>query len=100
MASLFLQAVRDPEITLDEVDKVIERFSRFEQIPDRYGTNPVTKESVVMSGVGKALYMKEGTPCGNFSLEDGRLLFTGVPREVVEEVAAFIEASLEPWDAS
>lgn len=62
--------------------------------------NPFTKEQVLFSGEGKAIYYDNGAPKGNFSLEDDRLLFTGVPEPVCCDVAALIGAELKPWDSS
>ncbi|MCH9693474.1 MAG: hypothetical protein K0U72_03100 [Gammaproteobacteria bacterium] len=98
--SIFFQAVRDSAITLDDVTRVLACFACFERMPDRGGVNPITNENMVYSGEGKAIYIENGSSKGNFSLEDGCLLFTGVPEPIGLEVAALIGAKLKPWDNS
>jgi hypothetical protein len=97
---IFWQLTRDPRLTLDDVRKIIDEFECFRQMPDRLGTNPFTKESVVFSGDGKAIYIDGGEAIGNFVLEDGRVLFTGVPETIVREVAELISGTIQPWDSS
>ena len=69
-------------------------------MPNRAGVNPFTKEKVESSGAGKGIYKENGAPQGNFGLEGGRILFTGVPESVGLEVASLIGATLKPWDNS
>jgi hypothetical protein len=99
-AVVFLQVTRESDLTLDDIQKVIEEFDCFQQAPDRPGTNPFTNEPMVFSGEGRAIYVDKGEPIGNFALEDGRLLFTGVPEAVVTQVAELLSANVLPWDSS
>ena len=98
--SIFLQATREPDLTLVDVRKIIDHFDCFEQMPDRSGLDPFTNEPLVFSGEGKAVYLEGGEAKGNFAVEDGRILFTGVPESIVKDVAALISAMIEPWDNS
>ena len=97
---MFWQVTREPELTLDDVRKIVDEFACFRQMPDRSGTNPFTNESVVFPGEGKAIYIDGGEAIGNFALEEGRILFTGVPEAIVKEVAALVSATIQPWDSS
>ena len=97
---MFFRALRDSEITLDDVEQVLNHFSTLQPAPDREMTNPFSGAAFVAPGIGKAIFVDEGEPAGNFSLEEGQLLFTGVPQSVALEVAQFIGATLEEWDNS
>ena len=97
---MFFQVTREPGITLDDVKRVIDEFDCFQEMPNRQGTNPFTNEPTVFSGEGKALYVENGEPIGNFALEDGRLLFTGVPKQIVTRIAERLSANVQPWDSS
>ena len=95
-----MQAIRETDITLHDVEKIIEHFDCFEKMPDRPAVNPFTNEPLVFSGEGKAKYMEGVEASGNFGLENGRILFTGVPEVVAKEVAILIDATIQPWDNS
>jgi hypothetical protein len=97
---VFWQIERDSELTLDDVRKIIDEFECFRQMPDRSGTNPFTNEPVTFPGEGKAVYIDGGEPVGNFALEDGRILLTGVPERIAKDVAKLISGKLQPWDSS
>ena len=99
-ATIFFRAVRTPEITLQDVETVLSEFGCFTAMPDRTGTNPATGEEIFVPGTGKAIYAEGNDNVGNLSLEDGCLLFTGVPESICLLVADRISASLDPWDAS
>ena len=81
---MFWQVTREPELTLDDVRKIVDEFACFRQMPDRSGTNPFTNESVVFPGEGKAIYIDGGEAIGSFALEEGRILFTGTYQEALE----------------
>jgi hypothetical protein len=55
---------------------------------------------LIFSGEGKANYLEGTDARGNFGLENGRILFTGVPEGVAKEVAILISATVQPWDNS
>ena len=74
-------------ITLSEWNKIIASHASLEQMPDRTGINPFTKEKIDFPGAGKAYYVVDGARAGNASLEDGEILTTGILRDVCEEVA-------------
>ena len=96
--SIFLQATREQELTLDDVAKIVDHFDCFQEMPDRSGVNPFTNEPVMFVGEGRAVYVEDGEAKGNFSLEDGRLLFTGVPEDIAKDAAALVSARIESWD--
>lgn len=81
-------------ITLTEWNEIIASHNSFEQMADRTGTNPFTKEKVLFSGMGKAYYVVDGYRLGNASLEDGEILTTGIPRDVCEQVAQRLDADV------
>ncbi len=81
-------------ILLRELDEVIAERPDLQPVPDRKMVNPFTKEPVIALGMGKALYLEQGKPVGNLSLEDGEVLTTGIPRVVCEELAALLAATV------
>jgi hypothetical protein len=70
------------------------------RIPDREGINPLTNESVIFRGGGKALCVVDGKPVGNATLEGGEILTTGVPGDVCGELAAALYARVFEDDRS
>jgi hypothetical protein len=88
------------EIYLKEWIEVIETDPSLEQVQDRKGVNPFTNEKVVFPGEGKAYYLESGKRVGNISLEDGRLLTTGVPKAKCEQLGALLGAVVESDDRS
>ena len=98
--SIYWQIVSESDLQLADVQKIIDEFEHFRQMPDRSAINPFTEEQMEIPGDGKAMYIAGGEPAGNFSLEEGRILFTGVPEAVVKEVAKLISATVLPWDTS
>ena len=87
-------------IKLAEWNKIIASTSSLEQVPDRTGINPFTKEKLVFPGEGKAYYVADGERVGNASLEEGEILTTGIPREVCEQIAQLLNAKLSEEDRS
>ena len=87
-------------ITLTEWNEIIASHTFFEQVPDRTGTNPFTNEKEFFSGVGKAYYVVDNERVGNASLEDGEILTTGLPRDVCQQVAQRLYASVFEDDRS
>lgn len=87
-------------ITLSEWNEIIASHAFLEQMPDRTGTNPFTKEEVVFSGIGKAYYVVEGEIVGNATFEQGEVLTTSIPRKVCEQVAQRLNASVLEDDRS
>src|SRR2546425_1136355 len=87
-------------ITLPEWNEIIASHASLEQVPDRTGVNPFTKEAVLFSGVGKAYYMVDGERLSNASLEGDEILTTGIPQEVCEQVAQCLNASVFEDDRS
>lgn len=87
-------------ITLPEWKKVIAPNAFLEQMSPRTGINPFTKEKVVFSGEGCAYYVVDGVKMGNASLENGEILTTGMPREVCEEIARSLKATVFEDDRS
>ena len=88
------------EIHLKEWSKVIEEDPSLEQVEDRKGVNPFTNEEVVFPGEGKAYFLESGNRVGNISLEEGRLLTSGVPKAKCEQLGVLLEALVEPDDRS
>lgn len=97
---IFWQVEREPGLTLDDVRKIIDEFECFRQMPDRAGTNPFTNESVLFPGEGKAIYIEDSEATGNLVLDEGRILFTGVPEAIVKDVAELVSGTILPWDSS
>jgi hypothetical protein len=87
-------------IQLPEWNTIIASTSSLEQVPDRTGINPFTKEKVVFPGEGKAYYVVDGERIGNASLEEGEILTTGIPRELCEQIAQALEAEVFEDDRS
>src|SRR5438034_1033361 len=87
-------------IKLPEWNKIIASTSALEQVPDRTGINPFTKEKVVFPGQGKAYYVVDGERIGNASLEEGEILTTGIPRELCEQIAQSLKAKVFEDDRS
>ena len=87
-------------ILLPEWTKIIASTSTLEQVPDRRGINPFTKEKVVFPGEGKAYYVVDGERIGNASLEKGEILTTGIPRELCEQIAQSLKAKVFEDDRS
>jgi hypothetical protein len=90
----------DSPITSQEWDKIIASHGSFEQIPDRAGINPSTKETIVFPGAGKAYYVVDREKLGNASLEGGEILTTGVPKDVCDQVALCLNANVFVDDRS
>lgn len=87
-------------IDLPEWEKIIASNPLLEQIPDRIGINPFTKEKVVFPGKGAAYYVVDGERIGNASLEEGEILTTGIPREFCEQIAQALNANVFEDDRS
>ena len=87
-------------IKLAEWNKIIALMPVLEQVPDRTGINPFTKEQVVFPGKGKAYYVVDGEKIGNASLEEGEILTTGIPRDVCEQIAKSLKAKVFEDDRS
>ncbi len=87
-------------IKLPEWNKIVASMSSLEQMPDRTGINPFTKEKEVFRGEGKAYYVVDGERIGNASLEDGEILTTGVPLELSEQIAQSLMAKVFDDDRS
>lgn len=87
-------------IQLPEWNTIIASTSNLEQMPDRTGINPFTKEKVVFPGEGKAYYVVDGESFGNASLEEGEILTTGIPRELCEQIAQSLKAKVFEDDRS
>jgi hypothetical protein len=87
-------------ILLPEWNRIIQSSSVLVQVPDRTGTNPFTKETVIFPGEGKAHYVVAGKTVGNASLEDGEILTTGIPRDVCEQIARVLKAVVFEDDRS
>jgi hypothetical protein len=87
-------------ISLSEWNEVIASHAFLEQMPDRTGTNPFTKEKVLSSGKGKAYYVVDSERVGNASLEDGEILTTGIPPDVCEQIAQCLHANVFEDDRS
>ena len=88
------------DIGLDEWSELIAKFDWLEAMPDRTMKNPFTGEAIFAPGVGKAIFLEDGSGVGSASLEDGELLTTGIPREFCEQIAASISATVEEDDRS
>lgn len=99
-AKTFWQVEREPALTLDDVRRIIDEFECFQPMPDRAGTNPFTNESMLFPGEGRAIYIEGSEAIGNLALDEGRILFTGVPEAIVQDVAELVSGTILPWDSS
>lgn len=88
------------EVHLAQWHKIIESDPSLEKVEDRTGVNPFTNEKVVFPGEGKAYYLESGERVGNISLEGGRLLTTGVPKDKCEQLGTLLGAVVEQDDRS
>ena len=85
-------------IRLGDLDELIAKRDDLQPFPARRLVNPFTKEPIVATGAGKALYLRRDKAIGNLSLEDGEVLATGIPRAVCEELAALLDATVHDDD--
>lgn len=81
-------------IDLVDWDAVVDSTPNLERAPDRTGVNPFTKEPILFSGRGKALFIVDGRRVGNIVLEQGQLLTTGVPKATCLEIALRLGAQV------
>lgn len=90
------------ERVIDEAEwqQVINSEPYLEPRAARVAINPFTKEKIDVPGRGKALYLLDGAPRGNISLENGELLTTGVPKEICDQIAALLDAKVTEDDRS
>ncbi|WP_370977849.1 hypothetical protein [Agaribacterium sp. ZY112] len=91
---------KSSEIELQEWSSLIQSLTNLEQIPDRTGINPFTKEETLFPGEGKAYYVVSGERQGNIVLEGGALLTAGVPMVFCTTLASKLSAVASVDDRS
>lgn len=84
---------QDEDIQLGEWNTVVDSNSFLSAVADREGIHPFTKEILRIPGTGVACYLQNGKSTGNIVLENGKLLTTGVPRTICEQIAGQLHAS-------
>jgi hypothetical protein len=87
---------RDGLIDGEEWRKLVESHRGLEQAPDRYGTNPFTKEKVLFSGKGAAICTVDGKKQGTLVFSGGKVSITNVPERFCNEIAALLRAEVRP----
>jgi hypothetical protein len=96
---MFMRITRpDGAIRTEEVDSLIAKRDDLQAIADSRMINPFTKEPITSAGT--ALYLRQGKPVGNLTVEDGDVLTTGIPRSVCEELAELLGAAVHKDDRS
>jgi hypothetical protein len=87
---------RDGLIDGEEWSKLVESHRGLEPAPDRYGTNPFTKEVVLFSGKGAAICTVHGKKQGTLVFSGGAVSITNVPEHFCNEIAALLKAEVRP----
>lgn len=87
---------RDGAIDGEEWRKLVESHRGLEQAPDRYGTNPFTKEVVLFSGKGAAICTVDGKKQGSLVFSGGDVFIRDVPEHFCNEIAALLKAEVRP----
>ena len=88
------------DIGLGEWSELIAKFEWLEALPDRTMKNPFTGEEIFAPGIGKAIFIQDGSGVGSAALEDGAVLTTGIPVSFCDEIAACLSANVEEDDRS
>jgi hypothetical protein len=98
--TFYLIKRKSGSISLEEWTGVVKSHRALERMPDRKSVNPFTKTEELISGEGKAIFNEANKSRGNFSLEKGCILTTGVPKEFCDEIAAMLNAYVYEDDRS
>lgn len=87
-------------ISIDEWTRLVETHPALVAALPRTGINPFTGAEVHFERVGVAHVMLEGSVTGNAVLEHGRILTTGIPVAICEEIARRLQAVVAEDDRS
>lgn len=87
-------------IDLEEWTRVVDLHQALVPAPFRTGINPFTGLEVEFDQSGVARCIIDQTAIGNACLQEGRIMTTGIPRSICEEIALALDAMVYEDDRS